>query len=271
MRRYQSPFSWSLALVLTGLVGGLSFAVGRLDAEAAGEIEASDWWQETAALDKDLLSGKWKKVAKEAPKLGRRITALSWYHPDLPKLFAEVSLFEAIAAANLEQDDHAVWMWHVAQNLDRSIKDRDLAPYGRAAKLLYEHPLRARGEIPFRWRAAPQGPMRGTSLVPPRQEKQRENPVIMSSHAVKSERRDVLRPVHVELIYDEQGAPHQPIVTFPPEVHPAVEWAVLRHIPDRKVEPARLDGKAIPFLTTIEHHFDIIRGSSRGNDFSRVR
>lgn len=257
--------SWWL---IAALMGAFSLSVV---AQGTGEVEVSSWWQDLERLEGDLQAGKWKKAAKEAPRLGREITALSWYHPELPKVFAEVALYEAIAAANLERDEHAIWMWHVAQNIDRAIRDRDLAPYGRAAKLLYEHPLRARGEVPFRWRAIPRGPIYGTSLIPPRHQEGRVKPVILSSHAVKLERRKVLRPVHIELIVDEHGRPHQPIITFPPDVHPAIKLAVLRHIPDREVEPARLDGNAVPFLTTIEHHFDIIRGSSRSNDFSRVR
>ncbi len=235
-------------------------------AQWPGETAPSVWWEQTAALELDLQEGKWRKVAKQAPRLGREMTAKSWFHTDLRRLFAEVSLFEAIALANLNQDDEAVWMWHAAQNLHRPIADRDLRSYGRAAKLLYEHPLRARGEIPFRWREIPRGPIRGTSLVRPKRVKEVDKPIILQSSAVKTERK-ITRPVKVEVIYDKTGQPHQPVLTFPPDVHPAVAWAVLRTLPDRPVLPARLDGEPIPYLTDVEHTFEILRGSSRTPDF----
>ncbi len=276
MRRASSLLLF-LPMHITGmravaLLMGIAVATGLAPELLVAQtgVEASAWWEEMKEMDQDLLAGKWKKVAKEAPKLARNMTEHSWYHPDLTKLFAEVSLYEAIAAANLNKDAHAIWLWHIAQNLFRDIRDRDLVPYGRAAKLLYEHPLRARGEVPFRWRGMPQGPLRGTSFAPPRHDDSGDKPVVLSSTAVQIDRRSVLRPVHVEVIYDREGRPHQPVVTFPPDVHPAVTWAVVRFIPTRKTEPAHLDGKTIPFMMTIEYHFEVIRGSSRGPDFSRT-
>lgn len=241
-----------------------------VDGQWPGETAPSVWWEEAGALEKDLQDGKWRKVARQAPRLGREMTARSWFHPDLRRLFAEVSLFEAIALANLNQDDEAVWMWHAAQNLHRPVADRDLKPYDRAAKLLYEHPLRARGEIPFRWREIPQGPIQGTSLVRPKRVKEVDKPIILQSPAAKTERK-ITRPVRVELIYDKTGQPHQPVLTFPPDVHPAVAWAVLRTLPERPVLPARLDDEPIPFLISVEHHFEILRGSSRSPDFDLAR
>jgi|GEM_PF-4832029 len=254
-------------LVLVCLLLAGSPSVGAPSAGAAGP---SAWWPEVADLDAALGAGKWKRVAKQAPRLAREVTARSWFHPDLRRIFGELALDEALAAANLNRDAHAVWMWHTAQNIDPSLRDRDLRPYGRAAKLLYEHPLRAPGEVPFRWRGAPQGPLRGTSLVLPKEKPGVDPPVIMYSAAVKTER-SVTRPVRVELIYDRQGVPHQPIAVFPPDVHPALLWAVLRSIPDRVVDPARLNGETIPFLTTVEYVLRVIRGSSREPDFSRAR
>lgn len=246
----------------------LSWVVGSSPVSAQVGVKASPWWEEMKRMEGNLRAGQWKRVAKAAPKLARNMTEHSWYHPDLRKLFAEVSLYEAIAAANLDRDAHAIWMWHIAQNLHRDIRDRDLAPYGRAAKLLYEHPLRARGEVPFRWRDMPRGPIQGTSFTPPRHDDSGDKPVVLSSTAVETERRSTLRPVHVELIYDREGRPNHPVVTFPPDVHPAVLWAVVRYVPHRKTEAARLDGRPVPYLLTIEHSFEVIRGSSRGPDFS---
>jgi len=221
----------------------------------------SPWWEEVRRLERAAHDGQWKRLRRQAPGLAERITARSWHHPDLRPIFAELALYEALAVANLGDDERAVWLWHTAQNIYPPIRRRDLSSYGRAAKLFAEYPLRARGEVPYRWsKTLLQGPLRGRSLERPKSLEKGDPPVVLESFAVRTENAD--RPLTMELILDEQGRPHEPVVYLPPDPHPAVVYAVLRTVPRRRFAPGRLDGEPRPFLIDLKIRFRVLRGAS---------
>ncbi len=227
--------------------------------ETATNLTRSPWWKDIERVAGHLEKERYTKVRKLAPKLARDIAGLSWHHPELPQIFAELALYEAVARAFLDEEDDAVWLWHVAQNIDPKMRDRDVTPYGKAGKLFRENPLRAPGEIPYRWSNAVQGPQFGTSLEPPRKLEE-EPPVVLQSSGVKE--RGATRPLQVEMILDETGRVHQPLVRFPVGAHPAIQWAVLRWVPARAFAPGKVDGEARPFLFTLDVAFEVQRDAS---------
>lgn len=243
--------------ILTLTVAGL--LVPPMDAQSATNLTRSEWWDDVEKLGEHLAKGRYAKVRKAAPKLARDVVGLSWHHPELPQIFAELALYEAVARAFLDEEDDAIWLWHVVLNIDPKMRDRNLTPYGAAGKLFREHPLRSPGEIPYQWSNGVSGPLFGTSLEPPRKLEE-DPPVVLRSSGAKEQ--GALRPLQIEMVLDETGRPHQPIVRFPVGAHPAILWSVLRWVPGRAFAPGSVDGEARPFLFTLNVAFEILRDAS---------
>ncbi|MCP4655591.1 MAG: hypothetical protein GY856_09255 [bacterium] len=201
---------------------------------AAGE---SKWWPEVRKIDEQLRKQRWKISLRKLAKLEETVLDESWYGPDLHRVLAELALFQAIAGANLRHDRQAVWYWHIATNLDSRVRDRDLAPYGRAGKLLYEFPLRARGKVPvgFENRESPPGHPFKPPILP-----DVPMPTILFNSAAVRERAGDFR---VEVIVDKEGRLHHPVV-LSTYLHPVLNYAALRWLGDLPpAEPRRIDGE----------------------------
>ncbi len=223
-------------------------------------VAPSPWWEEVKRIEGSLDKGRYKSVAKAAPRLAREITGKSWEHPDLPAIFAELTLMEAVALVYQDEPKKAIWRWHTAVVLDRKLLKRDLSRYGeKAADLFREYPPRKRGEIPHRWARTVHGPIVGESLERPRKLEE-VAPVVLQSSGVS--RDGATRPLHIEAIIDETAQLNEPVLVHPLDVHPAVAWAVLRWVPVRKYAAGKLDGEARPFLFQLEVHFQVLRGAS---------
>ena len=224
-----------LAVGLALLTGGEALA-GR-----AG-LDAGKWWAEVEDVDAKLRAGKWKAGKRAAGKLAEDVLLSSWHDRELRRVLAELAFHQAAASANLGEKDDAVWFWHMAQNVDPKIRDKDFAPYGEAGKLLREFPLRRKGQVPptFRVVRSVYG-RRFTRPVVPKD----WSPTIPRNPGVANERSG---DVHVELIVDRHGQPHHPVI-LTPDNHPVLVYGMLESLRTMpRFEPARDSGEPVDSL-----------------------
>ena len=222
----------------------LVVVLGILVAPRAGgdDLTASPWWPSLVKIDERLLEGKWKVAAKIARKLAVEAEGKSWRDPALRHIMTDVALFRAIAAANLGERQAAIHYWHIALNIDsRRARQRDLTAYGDAAKILFEFPLRRKGEIPP-----------GFEVLRSPYRKGFERPVIPKSERTVIENtgawRDRPPNFHAEVLLDKEGRIHQPVMTS--ETHPVLAYATLEFFlfeigPGK---PARMDGEPVDVI-----------------------
>ncbi len=213
----------------------------------------SEWTPEVARVDEILRKGKWKLGRKEAAKVTDQLLSKSWYGAGLRESLSDLAVLLAVAEANLGRRDDAIWHWHVAQNLDPRVRHRDLSPYGDAAKLLLEFPLRRRGEIPAGFEIRDQ-----TLYSKVRKPKPKERPrktILNNTAAVREKPGDF----HVEIVVDKEGRIYHPVVVSD-YMHPIVIYAVLEWLHGHpELEPARIDGEASDFIEVLTVSFDFSR------------
>jgi hypothetical protein len=239
----------SVPLNLIAAVLALSLALPTL----LGAAAASEWTPEIEKVDAILRKGKWKQGHRLAKKTTQELIRRSWYGAGLRESLTDLAVLLAVAEANLGRREDAIWHWHMAQNLDSRVRKRDLTPYGDAAKLLYEFPLRGSGEVPAPFK------VRETTVYSkvekPKSDRPPQKTILNNTAAVRE------RPgnFHAEIIVDRQGKTHQPVVTSG-HLHPIVLFATLewlREIPPFK--PARVDGEVTDFVMRVTVRFDFSR------------
>lgn len=232
----------------------LLFCRGAAFAQEWSRPGGSEWWPEIRKVEAELRAHKWKAALKKARTLADRVSRSSWYGPDLGRVLAELALAEAVADANLGHDRQAIWLWHTAINLDFKIRRRDLSPYGEAAKLLYENKLRRQGEMPPGFDDREVTPLvRSERPKPP--EMKRIPTIVSNSAAVREGSADC----HVEVIVDEKGALHHPVVVSS-HLHPIVIYGVLRWLEGLPpFEPRRIEGEATDSLYDLVVDFQVSR------------
>ena len=189
-----------------------------------------------------LRRGSWKPGKRKAHKLAETILKQSWYGPGLRQILAELAFLQAAASANLGERDEAIWYWHMAQNIDRRIHDKDFSPYGEAGKLLREFPLRQRGAAPVPYRVVDPGICRECNF--PRLEEKWAPAIPFNAAKVEELKRDL----PVELIIDKEGRPRHPVV-LSRDLHPVAVYGgleALRTLP--RFKPAHNYGDAVDTL-----------------------
>ncbi|HEX6199540.1 MAG TPA: hypothetical protein VF150_04690, partial [Thermoanaerobaculia bacterium] len=201
-----SGFRAALGAVVLSLVLPAS---SPLDAQLGAA--RSRWWSDVDRVGRMLEAGKWRKAAKLAEDLREEVMRSSWREPDLAEVLAEIAFQLAVARANQDEDDLALWEWHTALNLERAkgrreIAERDLAPYGRAAELLTAHPLRAFEEYPPGYPEVEIRPDRNYQHAEQREDFQ-IGPLTNTAAT-----REVVDPVTVEVLIDAQGRVRQPVL-----------------------------------------------------------
>lgn len=209
----------------------------------------SRWWSQVEPIEGSLGNGRWKYARRSAIKLTKTILEESWNDRELDEVLAELALYRAIAEVNLDRREEATWYWLTALNLSRGIANRDLTPYGVAASSLSEIPLRKRGEIPATFRT---GDARsGGPVTPPGFPSVTVPTLLNNTAAIRQRSADF----EVEVIVDEAGDLHQPLVVSrhlnPVVIYACLEW--LSGVP--ALEPARLDGEAVPATYTVMIEF----------------
>ena len=208
---------------------------------------------ELEKIDGLARAQKWKPALKRARKLASTVVGRSWYDEDLEKLLAEIAFQQAAALANLGETDAAVWYWHTAQNLDFRIVKKDLAPYGAAAKLLREFPLRSVGEVPAGFITYP---LSGRTRSSPPGMPEIPAPKILTNTGSTIDKPGDFK---VELVLDEKGAMHHPVV-LSPHLHPIVIYFVLEQMIDfPNFQPATYDGEPVDCLFDLTVRFTVRR------------
>ncbi len=241
--------------ILAWLPGSAASYAQRLRTSIDGQVRPAKVKEELVEVDAKLRAGKWKAGLKDAQLLTEVVLARTWYGKELRGIVSELALYQAVAEANLDRREVAIWHWHVAQNLDLRMRRRDLAPYGKAGKLLYEYPLRAEGEVPAPY-VVPEtlpGQARLRGAVMP--EMSSVPTVLNNTGAVQEGTGDF----HVEVIIDRQGRVQQPVVRsahlHPIVIYASLEW--LRKIPP--FQPARYDGEPVDALDSVTVKFHVER------------
>ncbi len=226
-------------------------SVGRAESDPRSSSRSSRWWPQVDLIGASLDNGRWKYARKRAIRLTETILEESWRDRELDEVLAELALYRAVADANLNRREDAVWYWQMALNLDRRVADRDLSAYGVAATSLSEVPLRKKGTIPSRFldeglgTTAPVTPPGFPDVSPP----------ILINNAGGSQRR--ADDFGVEVIADARGGLHDPVVLSrranPVVIYACLEW--LRSVPS--LEPALQDGQPVATTYTVMIEFKV--------------
>ena len=195
-------------------------------APAGGQSRATSRWQKDLdKVDAKLRAGRWQAGQRAARKLAENVLSRGWHDRALRSVLADLACYQAAASANLDSNDEAAWYWHMAQNLDARVRDKDLAPYGEAAKLLREFPLRRRGQATARFRVIEPRYGRFTHAVMA----EGWSPAMPSNPGARDQRPEA---IHVELIVDRHGRPHHPVVLARP--HPVMVYGLLDALRQRQ-------------------------------------
>ena len=245
-----------LAIVLLiGLAAAAAAPAQELRSSIDRDIRPAEVEEELQALDVRLRAGKWKAGLKHAQRLTETVLRRTWYGKELRRILSELALYQAVAEANLDRRDDAIWHWHVAHNLVPAMRRHDLAPYGKAGKLLYEVPLRTLGEVPAGF-VVPQALPGSGRLAGPRQPKMPGTPTLLNNTGAAIEGSGNFQ---AEVLIDERGRIQHPVVTsdhlHPIVIYASLEW--LRQIPPFK--PARFDGEPVDSLDRVTIRFEINR------------
>ena len=218
---------------------------------SAAQTASSDWWPEVEKLRETLPKERWKRVHKDAEALSAEVRSGSWHHPDLGRVLAEIAFCQAVAAAYLDLNDEAVWLWHLTLILNPRLQSRDLSAYNKAAKLFYEFPPRRLGEVPDGIRVA-QSPFDRTFKAP-REPKDAVIPLLRNSGAARARP----HPFRAEVVLDTSGRPRWPVV-LSTDLHPILIDASLRHVGGMPAwKPAELAGGPVALLYRIEMAFRV--------------
>lgn len=216
--------------------------------------EPSRWWSEVDRVDDILREGRWKSAARAGGRLRTEVKTVSWREPDLSQVLSELAFQAAVVHANRNEDEAAIWEWHVAQSLERvagparggaPLTARDLAAYGRAGELLPAHPLRLQGEPP-----PGEELVEGTLFfdfelaAPPRF-------TVLPLHNVNVTR-ERLPPALFEVWVRPDGRAVHPVITSPWVPPLILQWGFenLRAMPP--FTPARYQGEPVGSLEIVE-------------------
>jgi Gram-negative bacterial TonB protein C-terminal len=253
----RDPRRWTIGLLLAATLGWwpADATAQRLSSNIDGDVRPSQVQDEMAEVDAKLRRGKWRAALAHTERLTETVLGRTWHGRELPAIVAELALYHALAEADLDRREPAIWHWHIAQNLDFRIAKRDLAPYGKAGKLLYEHPLRSRGEVPAPF-VVPDHYPGGPPYEGPRRPEMKSVPEVVNNAGAAQEGSGDFQ---VELLIDEQGEVHQPVVIsshlHPIIIYASLEW--LRRLP--AFTPARFEGEPADALETITVKFQVSR------------
>lgn len=231
-----------------GLVGS-ALAEGSRD-----HVAPSTWWPRVEKIKEAVESGRWKSAARQSKRLQEEVLRRSWHGSDLLQVLTELAYLQALAQANLEDDRQAIWYWHMAINLDFRVVKRDLTPYGRAARLLLEFPLRRKGTVPAGFDPPASGA--NVRVTPAEWPRHKVIPTILNNTGAALEHRG---DFHVEVIVDEQGRPHQPVV-ISSHLHPVIVYASLKYLFELPpFIPPTVDGQPGDLQMTLQLQFEVSR------------
>lgn len=249
--------SLSVRVFATLLVGCWAIVADaqQLRSSLDGKIHPTEVQEELEKVDAQLRSGKWKTALRHAQRVTETVLTRTWYGKEIRRMLSELALYQAVAEANLGRRDDAIWHWHIAQNLDFRMRRRDLAPYGKAGKLLREFPLRALGEVPVTFSVPetyPGGPRLDRAVGP----KLSSFPTVVNNTGAAQEGTG---DFHAELLIDEQGRIRQPVV-ITTHLHPIIIYASLEWLREMPLfKPAQFKGEPADSLEKFIIRFKVSR------------
>jgi hypothetical protein len=232
-------------------LGGVALLLWAGSSSAQSYRRLSEWWPQVDLVDGSLRNGKWKYARKKAENLGTTILRESWNDRELTAILAELALYQAVAEANLDRREDAIWHWHTALNLDPKLQDRDFSEYGNSGRLFVEFPLRNRGEMPPGFQnAAPDSP---GLVTMPRAPNAKMPPVLNNTGANRQGSGDF----EVDLVVDHRGDLHQPVV-ISRHLHPIVIYATLEWLHGMPAfEPARIKDRPVSAVSPLVVAFQV--------------
>lgn len=217
----------------------------QLPAQSAPEEALARWKAELQSQEERLRRQEWKAAAKVSRDLVEEMVDGVLVGEASAALLALAVVQQAVAESALGHQEEAVWLLHLAQNLDARFRGVTLGSYGPAGEGLERFRLRQPGEAPVAW---PKLPAEG-SFQPPRvlRQKDPKTPNALARALVTAD-------VEVEMGVGPDGRVVEPVLLTGTE-YPSLALVVLESLRGWRFEPARASGAAVPalFRTRISH------------------
>jgi TonB family protein len=214
-------------------------------AAPTSEEVVARWHKALESQNQMLREQEWRRAAKGARDLVEEMVEGVLAGEGSAQLLASAVAQQAVAEAGLGHQDEAVWLWHLAQNLDPRMRRVTLGAYGPVGKALGLLQLRQPGKAPA---GGPDLPADG-SFEPPRVLRQEDLRTPRGLAAVR-----VAADVEVEMIVRPDGQIVEPVLLTVPE-YPSLAFVVLQSLRGWRFAPAQAAGVAVPalFRTRISH------------------
>ena len=217
----------------------------QLSAQSASEKDFARWRTDLQSQEERLRRQEWKAVARVSRDLIEEMVDGLLVGEASATMLALAVVQQAVAESGLGHLEEAVWLLHLAQNLDARYRDVTLGSYGPAGAGLERFRLRQPGEAPA---AGPKLPAEG-SYQPPRVLRQKDP---KTPNALAHAR--IAPDVEVEMVVGPDGQVLEPVLVDEPK-YPSLVFAVLESLRGWRFEPARASGVPVPalFRTRIWH------------------
>jgi len=277
-----------LSLIAHSFIRYIALAVGiwlsvTAPAGAQSQPSAQQWKEQIAELKKQLQEGNWDEARQAArfisESLAERsggtladkrthadeLTGAAFGADPVPEgvLLGQAAAYRAIAEAELGRKDEARWHWYIGQNLaPQEVQLINLASYGEAGEFLRRQslanvpntvdvidPVRPEGS----YRHSFQQPVR-TKVVYPR-----------VPHDLHSRDR-FSEAVSIQITVDETGKVWQPLL-MSAGWYPGAVYRALEALGEWRFEPAKLNGKPVPFRYVVPVVFADDRPANPGVAF----
>lgn len=243
-----SFFRASLLLCILGLTPGAAWS----QAETTDTV--TDWNNRLQSTRTHLIAGEHQKALDLAEPLLNEMMNSIQSGPGAARSLALTVLSRALAKAGLGDMEAALWDWHTARALDRSIREMDLTPFGAAGEA-----LKSSAPIPRDEKAEKALEEQKAGDSPRKASKDRvEPPKVLASRAPKypGALRDLCAQgvVELESIIDQEGRLRVPGVKSP-EANPVMALAALDAIRTWRFEPARFKGEPVNVYYTLTVNF----------------
>lgn len=123
----------------------LCLAPGGLSAQPTKEEVIGGWISRLESQRERLRKQEWERAAKDSRALTEEMVATMVTGPASARLLALAVAQTAAAEAGLGKADTAIWLWHVAKNLDPEAGGFALDDAGPAGEMLRRAALRKAG------------------------------------------------------------------------------------------------------------------------------
>lgn len=244
----------------------LSLIPLRLPAQPA-EKDFARWRTELQKREERLRRQDWKAVAKGSRELTEQMVDRVLVGEASGAMLALALVQQAVAESALGHREEAVWLLHLAQNLDARFRGVTLGSYGPAGAELERFQLRQLGQAPAAW---PKLPDAG-SYQPPRAFRQKEprTPDALARALVAAD-------VEVEIGIGPDGQIVEPVLVTQPE-YPSLAFVILESLRGWQFAPAHASGATVPALVRMRISHEKLRktvegasSNQRGAAFLRV-